>query len=282
MQLVEPQVALFAEPKIDFESIRGYLEAIGAGAYEIDPNISDIENLVMIAGKACYKSFIPELNPNVTKVRDDPAAYLANINATGHGSILEHGNFTFMFWNVSRVFTHELVRHRAGTAMSQQSLRYVRLTDIDMWLPKCIKDNPEAVAMFKEAVESAEGYQKKLADLYDINNPEFNFALKKILTSSFRRIAPIGLATEIMFTMNIRTLRHLIQIRSHRTSEEEIRTVFDQVGQIMVKKCPNIFSDFKRFEHEGIGEWVCDNAAMPYDGVKIKKLKKELEELQAA
>jgi len=61
-------------------------------------------------------------------VRSDRREYFENLLRSAHGSVLEHAGYSFALRNVSRVFTHELVRHRAGSAFSQESLRYVRLT----------------------------------------------------------------------------------------------------------------------------------------------------------
>lgn len=55
----------------------------------------------------CYMSF-EKPRPGGNK------AYLAHIKEVGHGSVLEHGVWNFLFTNVSRSLTHELVRHRAG------------------------------------------------------------------------------------------------------------------------------------------------------------------------
>ena len=43
-------------------------------------------------------------------------AYLDHILEVGHGSVLEHAVWNFVFTGVSRSLTHELVRHRAGWA----------------------------------------------------------------------------------------------------------------------------------------------------------------------
>ena len=45
---------------------------------------------------------------------------------SGHGSVFEHAYVNFIVTDCSRVFTHELVRHRVGTAFSQTSGHYVR------------------------------------------------------------------------------------------------------------------------------------------------------------
>lgn len=291
MEFTTPQVELIAETRLEEDGIRKYLSGVGATEYELDPEISDIENLVMVSGKACYKSFQVGLNPNVTKVRNDSLEYLDNINKVGHGSVIEHGSVTFAFWNVSRVFTHELVRHRAGTAMSQESLRYVRLTKLGFWIPEILKTydkDGEGVNLMVDTVKMLEEKQKQLAEIYGIENIK-DFSTKKKLTSAFRRIAPIGLSTAIIWTMNMRAARHLIQIRTSRHAEEEIRLVFDQVAKVLVSKFPGLLGDLKCEIVDGIGEWSSKYASMPYDQEKItklenenKSLKKQLEDLQKA
>ena len=59
------------------------------------------------------------------------------------------------------------------------------------------------------------------------------FGVKKEVTSALRRLAPIGLSTDILWTANVRTLRHVIEMRTAPGAEEELRLVFDRVAQIM-------------------------------------------------
>jgi flavin-dependent thymidylate synthase len=158
-------------------------------------------------------------------------------------SVLEHANMTFVLKDVSRVVTHELVRHRAGCAYSQESLRYVRLTDIKASIPDCFAKNPEALALFTSTIEHLEFVQSQLAEIYKTDLGGTDFARKKELTSAFRRLAPIGLATSITFTANIRALRHIIEMRTAMAAEAEIRLVFKQVATICKTEHPNFFSD---------------------------------------
>lgn len=144
MRETTPQVRLIAEPKIRWDAVQSFLESIGGDDwyyrvkgddFRDGPDASDAELLVEFAGRRCYRSWAPGLNANVTQVRSDSAKYAENILSSKHGAVLEHAQFTFDFHDVSRVFTHELVRHRAGVAISQESLRYVRLTDLGFRIP---------------------------------------------------------------------------------------------------------------------------------------------------
>ena len=67
--------------------------------------------------------------------------------------MLEHANYTFAFRDVSRVFTHELVRHRAGSAFSQESLRYVRLSELAFRVPPALEPIREQVLTLVERLE---------------------------------------------------------------------------------------------------------------------------------
>src|SRR5690348_17878144 len=68
-----------------------------------------------------YTTLFRSLNPNVKKVRADQKAYLENILAQQHGSVLEHAQFTFAFHNVTRVLTHELARRSEEHTSELQS-----------------------------------------------------------------------------------------------------------------------------------------------------------------
>lgn len=252
-----PKVFLVARPSLNLVEIDNYLNEIGAVNWSL-PQSSDAEALVEVMGRACYKSFGADLNPNITRVRKASKEYLQNIVRVGHGSVLEHASFSFMITGVSRVFTHELVRHRAGTAISQESLRFLRLTDIKTWVPNAIIENDSAMKIFIEAVESQEQYLLELEAALGINNMT-NFSAKKIATSAMRRIAPMGISTSVGWTANLRTLRHVIEMRTSRHSEEEIRYVFGEIYKIMRGECPYVFADYRAEEVNGYLEVTTEN-----------------------
>ena len=242
MKLIEPRVFLVGETRIDLVGLQDFLVHINAPDWVSDAP-TDGEKLIELYGRLCYESFRLGLNPNITKIRKHSRDYLRNIKEKGDGSILEHVTVNFVFCDVSRVFTHELVRHRAGTAISQESLRYVRLTDLGLWLPTVIKEDVEAVQIFVHTFEALERLQKELASRFELDS-EKNFDKKKKVTSAIRRLAPDGLATNIGWTANIRTIRHVLEMRTNPNAEEEIRFVFGEVGEMMRSRYPHLFDDY--------------------------------------
>jgi thymidylate synthase ThyX len=146
--------------------------------------------------------------------------------------------------------THELVRHRAGSAFSQESLRYVRLTDIGFRVPPALQPVREQVLSI---VEQLEEFQISAARELGIDEEGVPFHIKKEVTSALRRLAPIGLSTDIIWTANARTLRHVIEMRTAEGAEEELRKVFDTVAKTMQAEAPGLFQDFERQDD---GSWV--------------------------
>jgi thymidylate synthase (FAD) len=259
MHETTPQVFLIARPSLDLDGLRGYLQDVGGESWlelrtaDDEEQLNSGEMLVEFGGRACYRSWEPGLNPNVTRIRTDTREYFANILRSGHGSVLEHANYSFAIRNCSRVFTHELVRHRAGSAFSQESLRYVRLTDIGFRVPPALEPVREQVLSI---VEQLEEFQVSAAEQLGIDAEGVPFHVKKEVTSALRRLAPIGLSTDIMWTANARTLRHVIEMRTAEGAEEELRSVFDVVARIMQAEAPNLFQDFVRQDD---GSWMPEN-----------------------
>lgn len=251
---VQPQVRIIARTMADDSAIEGYLRSIGADAYlNTHGQFDEAEDLVEFAGRVCYRSWQPGLNPNVTKVRTDQTEYLLNLLDSRHGSVLEHVTWTFLLEDISRIVTHELVRHRPGVAISQESMRYVRLDDIPMWLPDWAQEDPWLMDHARDLLEQMEQFQEMMAEHFDLDRPGQKFAYKKERTSFMRRFAPSGHATTMVWTANARTLRHVIETRTAAGAEEEIRLVFDLVASLMVSECPMLFGDFGKNPD---GSWV--------------------------
>ena len=257
MRSVEPEVFLVARPKVDYEAMAAYLREVGGERWlervDRDQLGNDVQDLAEFAGKMCYRSWEPGLNPNVRKVRDDQDAYLQNILKQQHGSVLEHVSFTFVLHNVSRVFTHEVVRHRPGTAVSQESLRYVRLDELPFWFPDWAREDAELMKRATALLTELEQFQQWMAGHFGLDEDDTKMHEKKAKTSFMRRFAPEGLATGLVWTANVRTLRHTIEARTDQGAEEEIRLVFGKIGELMRAEAPALFGDYTV---TGDGTWI--------------------------
>lgn len=272
MHTVDLKVYLIARSEIQAPEAAGWLHDQGVGDRAIgrlvDAEKTDAEVIVELAGRRCYKSFEPGLNANVTKIREDVVEYIDNILKVGHGSVLEHVSFTFAIENVSRVFTGEMNRHRAGMAISEGSMRYIRFEDIPFWMPDSIAENykldndidvggrnkiglkkEKSRDVFNRAFAAAEGFYKELNEIWaEELAPESKFHLKKQITSMMRRIIPMGVATGGVWTGNIRALRHIFNMRCDEAAEEEILHVANMMLKLMAEAEPTFFKDFTKNE----------------------------------
>lgn len=274
MHIVEPKVYYIAEPKIDYDVLNEYLLDIGSTIGE-DSNSwlsnrrygyeesNDPETLIEIMGRLCYKSWEPDLNPNVTRIREDQGEYLRNVIESRHGSVLSHTNVTFIFSGVSRVFTHELLRHMIGIRLnesgdaggeniSQESLRFVRVNDLRFAMPGMFDDQDRL--MIGNAIDHVERTAFILFDKYNTKGATFH--QKKQVTDAIRYLFPQGMTTELGWTCNVRALRHVIESRTAKGAGAEIRKVFGLVAVEARKHLPLLLADYTANKD---GEWITQN-----------------------
>ena len=234
-----PSVYLVGRQALDQSEVSRFLSDHGVQGWTTDSQRPG-EILPEIAGRLCYMSFAkPRPGGN--------AAYLGHIKEVGHGSVLEHTVWNFIITGVSRSFTHELVRHRAGFGYSQLSQRYVDESVADFIEPDCIADDPELHEVWRSAVEHAqEAYVKLVAGL------EGKFAeipdktlRRKMARQAARSVLPNATETKIFVTANARALRHFIELRCNEHAEVEIREVAALVLDILQREAPNLFGDYE-------------------------------------
>jgi thymidylate synthase (FAD) len=169
------------------------------------------DRLVAASAGQCYS---PRSAPDLLESMGDEkiAKRLRGCIARGHHSVLEHAVFTFSLEGISRVTSHQLVRHRIAS-YSQQSQRYVRLTGAEEYIvPPSIAENERLRCRFKELCASA-------AEFYGVCTEA------GIPAQDARYIIPSGVSTKIVVTMNARQLRHFFSIRCCMRSQWEIRKV---------------------------------------------------------
>ena len=106
------------------------------------------ERMVAMAARLCYSAVgAEELAEKMSQ--SQVAGLVSKIVDLGHLSTLEHVNFTFAVEGISRVLSHQLVRHRIAS-YSQQSQRYVGEHDFEAIVPPTIAARPEAAAKFAD------------------------------------------------------------------------------------------------------------------------------------
>ncbi len=233
----DPSVYLVGRQVVEQAAIDAFLRDHEA-SWQTDSEVG-AEVLCEAAGRVCYMSY--------GKGRKTNAEYLQNIIGMQHGSVLEHAVWNFLFTGVSRSFTHELIRHRAGFGYSQLSQRYVDESTSDFVEPDCIADDPELHALWEESIrQSHEAYCRLVEGLAQKYADEPSATLRrKLARQAARSVLPNATETKIFVTANARALRHFVELRANEHAEVEIRKVAIEVLRIMQQESPTLFGDYK-------------------------------------
>ncbi|WP_400229396.1 FAD-dependent thymidylate synthase [Methanomethylophilus alvi] len=185
----------------------------------------DADRICAAAAHSCYsEDSAADLLETV-----DPAKMLRHVIGMGHHSVIEHAVFTFSVEGVSRALTHQLVRHRIAS-FSQQSQRYVRLSEPTYVVPETVKRDPETMKVYEETMDGIWDSYSKLIGM-------------GIPAEDARYVLPNGCTTNITITMNARELLHFFSMRCCNRAQWEIREMADEMLRLCKEVSPVIFSD---------------------------------------
>jgi thymidylate synthase (FAD) len=206
---------------------------------------TDGERLAEFAGRLCYMS---QRNPAGRSTRD----YLGNILKQGHGSVLEHANYSLLLEGISRSLTHELVRHRAGFAYSQLSQRYVDESEAAFVVPPAIIGDEALEQAWRTQMESAKAaYIALVDDLMEryawVSDKVHR---RKMAREAARGVLPNSTETKIVVTANVRAWRTMLELRCGEGAEQEIRRLGILILRTMQVEVPAFFGDFEVYTAE--------------------------------
>lgn len=187
-------------------------------AYTPDP-----ETTIARCASTCYDSVPKEL--------EGARKMIKAIIKSGHESCIEHASVTFEIDGVSRVVTHELVRHRLAS-YSQRSQRYVNEAEPSYVVPKEIEENPEANMIYRTAMKDAW--------LAYMNLQKLGFK-----NQISRYVLPNACTTKICFTANFRSLRNFLKLRCSVRAQPEIRELAYVILDKLIEIAPSCFEDLK-------------------------------------
>lgn len=247
----DPAIYLIGQSGLNSDAVAMFLES--HETFWATDTDNGAELISEFAGRTCYMAFGDKQG------RTSNQDYLENIIRMGHGSVLEHVVWTFIIEGVSRTFSHELVRHRAGVAFSQLSQRYVDESDTRFVMPPLIQEVEQAdrwggvISMWQDAmVRSLEQYQwlsTELALYIEERYPDLPRRMRrKMAREAARSVLPNATETIMVFSANARALRHVIEYRASPHAEPEIRQVANELWEIMRVAAPNLFGDYTQDE----------------------------------
>lgn len=189
--------------------------------------------LVEIAGRTAYQS--REKISNESAVR-----FVEMLRKRKHESVLEHSCMMVEFDNVSRGFTHELVRHRIAS-FTQESTRYVDESDFKVIIPPNKDSNEKLVEL---NLPNGEKIKFSFQGWMDLNEQMYR-GLRKAnwVPEEARQVLPTAIKSQIVITANFREWRNIFKLRTAPNAHWEIREVMTNLLKEVKKKIPIIFDD---------------------------------------
>ena len=186
------------------------------------------EKTVALAARLCYSpSDLEELKARVDS--SDYITFIEKIMALGHQSVLEHASFTFGIEGISRVTSHQLVRHRIAS-YSQQSQRYVSHSDcFRAIMPPSIAANEDAARIYDFTIGVLHNAYNVMVDM-------------GISAEDARYLLPNATETKIIMTMNARDLLHFFALRCCHRAQWEIREMATGMLRLARDVAPTIFA----------------------------------------
>ncbi|MBO8154003.1 FAD-dependent thymidylate synthase [Thermovirga sp.] len=184
------------------------------------------DRVVAASAKLCY-SDVSACNLKEGLSDHQSAKLLAHLVKSGHMSPFEHVAFTFAMDGLSRVCTHQLVRHRLAS-YSQQSQRYVLMEKPEVVVPPSITKDGALKDKYMKIVQNSFEVYKLLVE-------------RGVPREDARYVLPHSWKTRIVVTMNARELHHFFSLRLCRRAQWEIREVARRMLLLVREKAPLIF-----------------------------------------
>lgn len=132
-----------------------------------------------------------------------------------HLSVLEHAHVTFKVEGISRTCSHQLVRHRIGVSITQESQRYAKASDFI--IPHSMVDHGEV-----------QNFQYTCNKMYEDYERMIKRGIKK---EDARFILPQASETSLYITFNYRSLLNFYEERGCYAAQWEIKQLADMIKQ---------------------------------------------------
>lgn len=211
-----------------------------ASRFEILTSDKELKRHLLIIEEAARKCYQSEEGP-ITQ--ETATKFVLARMKSGHESIMEHSLMVVNFTDVSRGFTHEMVRHR-HTGYSQQSTRFVDSSKHGFgFVVPPHRDETERIPLGDgrtlTPVQMAEEYEK------------FYRALRKAgwVPQDARQFLPIGIKSEIVVSASFRQWRNIFELRTSKPAHWEIRQVMCDLLVQVQAIVPGVFDDFTYAGH---------------------------------
>ena len=204
---------------------------------------TNLSNTV-IAARTCYNSFSKTKGnyktPTDDITEDDKDLLNRLLFKNKHESVFEHLVYTFKIEGIPRYTLQELARHRIAS-YSVKSTRYCTSKELRSEKPFESEVEENSVSFDDETLRRAGKYiyitENEAVNALNILQLEMlRTAIENGITSDIvKPLIPESFKTDLVWTINLRSLRNFIKLRLHKSAHSEIRKlanlIFDNIPQ---------------------------------------------------
>jgi thymidylate synthase (FAD) len=214
-----------------------------AGSFEVLTKPENVINDIASSARTCYQSQDKSTPENDLKL-------VRNLMKREHFAMFEFSNMNVRFSNVSRGFTHEMVRHRLAS-FAQESTRYVKENDLHVIVPPHKNENE----FYPDLDNGILGIS--LSSALEVSQNAYRTLLKAgWKLEDARQVLPIATQAQIVVGANIREWRHIFKMRCDIFAHWEIRSVMLNLLRWCRENIPVVFEDFKFFKTDSGEEYA--------------------------
>lgn len=197
---------------------------------ELIAHTPDPELVIANCASTCYDSKSKDIEASRKMIRA--------LAKAGHEAMIEHAHATFKLSGVSRVLTHELVRHRLFS-FAQRSQRYVKENEPSFVIPDVLVDDNSTNPTMQRAKD---WFMKAMNDAWHAYKILLECGLKP---EDARFVLPNACTTEIIVSGNFREYRNFLKLRLSPRAQWEIRKAANIILDKLYEIAPSCFEDLK-------------------------------------
>lgn len=198
------------------------------------------EKVIKHAAQGCYQSYSPKGTSNAQGKK-----YFDNILEQEHGSVLEHAFVGLFIYGIPRDCSHEIVRHRVGTAFSQVSQRYVDSSHLRFVMRSEIQGDKDLEDHFFDCIDNAHYQYKLLEDELKERSAKSSTRTRKVTQQMARTVLPNCTETQMTLTGNLRFWRHFLVKRGSEHADTPVRELAVKCLPMLHTQAPLVFNDFE-------------------------------------
>lgn len=180
----------------------------------------DAKELIIFAKQTALERSVTELE-DIFNLSEEEKDEIMERVLTTISTPLEFADYVFLISEVTRAFTHQLVRHRVGVSFSQQSMRVVDQKEFNYMTPSNFSKNKDLQSIYNST-------------MHNINIGYEDLLKREARPQDARGILPTNIHTNILMKINLRALSDMLSVRLCYRVQGEFQDVAREMRKLVI------------------------------------------------